>query len=208
MPALKNQRHEKFALALFEGKSASEAYVLAGYRECRQNASRLMAKDDIQRRLTELQGGAEATAKVTIESIYRELDEAAAIARSKGQGQAMVSVATMRAKLAGLLTERVEVGAPGDFDGLNSTAAIVDRVLERLIEQFKPVDEADRQGLIVLYERHLRETEEYITAINARPIAAERVDVRNLSKPWQSHEPYAARSPAKLTHRTNGTKQV
>ena len=86
------------------------------------------------------------------------------------------------------MVERVEVGNPGDFNGLTSTAAIVDRELELLIEKFIPIDEKDRQGLIELHERHLKEAAEYIAAIQARPIIAERVDARNLKTPWQEHD--------------------
>jgi hypothetical protein len=68
-----------------------------------------------------------------------------ALAKAKGQAAAMGSAATLRAKLASLMVERVEVGNPGDFDGLTSTAAIVDRELELLIERFIPVDERDRE---------------------------------------------------------------
>ena len=32
MPALENQRHERFAQELAKGKTATEAYVLAGYK--------------------------------------------------------------------------------------------------------------------------------------------------------------------------------
>ena len=112
----------------------------------------------------------------------------------------MVSASALRAKLAGLMTERIEIGAPGAFDGLTSTAAIVDRVLEQLIEHFIPLDETDRQGLISLYERHLAEVGEYIAAINSRPIVAESVDPRHLDRPWQTLQPRSA--PARL--RGNG----
>ena len=130
MPTLRNPRREKFALALSEGKSASQAYIDAGYKPCRQNAARMMTNDDIKARVAELQAGAAAKAEVTLETILAELADAAVVAESKGQAQALVSAAMARAKLAGLLVERVEVGAPGDFDGLTSTAAIVDRELE------------------------------------------------------------------------------
>ena len=42
MPPLGNPRHEKFVQGLFEGKSADEAYQLAGYKPHRQNAHRLI----------------------------------------------------------------------------------------------------------------------------------------------------------------------
>jgi hypothetical protein len=113
----------------------------------------------------------------------------------------------MKAKLAGLLTEKIEVGPPGSFDNCDTTVQIVDRMLERVIEQFAPVDEADRQGLIDLCERHMAETGEYLAAIKARPIAAERVDIRNLKIPWQQLQRYSAQSQFKITHRGNGTSR-
>jgi hypothetical protein len=206
MPSLNNARHEAFARALFEGESADEAFVTAGYKKNRGNASRLKANESVSRRLAELQAQAAKSAKITIESICEELSEATAVAKAKGQAQAMVSASALRAKLAGLMVERVEVGSPGDFDGLTSTAEIVDRELSLLVEQFRPVDEQDRQGLIEMYQRHLKEAEEYIAAIQARPIIAERVDTRHLDRPWQDHEPYAPKSPMRIGYRSNGAR--
>ena len=189
-------------MALFEGKSATEAYQLAGYRPCRQNAARLTTKDDIRDRLAELQAAAASKAEVTLEGIFRELADAAEVAKSRGQAQALVSAAMARAKLAGLLVERVEVGAPGAFDGLETPAQIVDRELELVIEQFRPIDERDRQGLIDMYERHMKEHRQYINAINARPIVAQRVDARNLKTPWQDREPFTPKSPVRIGYRS------
>jgi hypothetical protein len=101
---------------------------------------------------------------------------------------------------------RSRSGNPGDFDSLNSTREIADKVLERLIEQFIPIDEADRQGLVDLYERHLKETEEYLASIRARPIIAERVDSRNLKTPWRDHRPFTPASPLRIGYKGNGTK--
>jgi hypothetical protein len=199
MPPLTNVRHERFCVALSEGRSIAESYQVAGFKKNRGNSSRLNANERIQARVAELQAQTAADSKVTIESICRELDEANKVAKERGQAQAMVSVASLRAKLAGLMVERVEVGDPGDFDSLTTTAQIVDRVLARAIEQFRPVDEKDRQGLIEMYERHFQETQEYLDAIRARPIVAERIDPRDLSTPWQkikSH-PSANRPPTR-----------
>jgi hypothetical protein len=204
MAPLPNVRHEKFVQALFAGKSATEAYTPAGYKPHQGNSSRLRWYEMVQSRLQELQGAAAKATKVTVESICAELDQASAVAKERGQAQALVSVATMRAKLNGLLTERIEVGAPGAFDGLTSTAAIVDEVLERLIEQFRPLDSTDRQALIDLYMRHLAEVQEFIDAINARPLIASRVDPRRLDVPWDQHEPYAPKSALRIGYRGNG----
>jgi Family of unknown function (DUF5681) len=54
MGILTNPRHEFFARELAKGKSANEAYKLAGYRPCRQNAHRLSSNDDIKQRIAEL----------------------------------------------------------------------------------------------------------------------------------------------------------
>ncbi|WP_130225106.1 hypothetical protein [Bradyrhizobium sp. Leo121] len=39
MPILKNSKHERFAQDLAKGKTADEAYVLAGHQENRGNQS-------------------------------------------------------------------------------------------------------------------------------------------------------------------------
>ncbi len=52
---LPNQRREQFCLHLLEGKSADEAYRLAGFKDNRGNASRLKSNDIIQARLQYLQ---------------------------------------------------------------------------------------------------------------------------------------------------------
>ena len=203
MGPLPNVRQEKFVQALFEGKSATEAYALAGYKPHQGNSSRLRWFEMVQSRLRELQSEAARSTKITIELVCRELDEAVVVARSRGQAQAMVSASALKAKLSGLMIERVEVGNPGDFDNCNSTAAIADKVLERLIEQFRPLDATDRQGLIDLYTRHLAEVQEFIDAINSRPIIASRVDPRRLDVPWDQHEPYAPKSPQRIGYRGN-----
>jgi len=73
MPVLDNARHERFAQALAEGKTADEAYTLAGYRANRGNATTLKANQSISDRVTEiLQRGAER-AEISEEMVLREL---------------------------------------------------------------------------------------------------------------------------------------
>lgn len=55
MPVLPNPRHEQFAQALAKGKTADEAYALAGYTPSRHNASRLTTNDNVRMRVVELQ---------------------------------------------------------------------------------------------------------------------------------------------------------
>ncbi len=189
MPILKNARHEKFAQELATGKTAAESYVLAGFKPSRKNASRLRANEDISARVAELQGIAARSAVITIESICRELDQANQIAMANGQASAMVSASTLRAKLAGLLKDRVEVTAVNAFEACESTEAVVDRLLEELIIHFAPVDQRDREGLIELLDRQGAETIEYLDAIRARPHVAERVDLAKLPSDWRNTRP-------------------
>jgi phage terminase small subunit len=55
MPALRNQRRELFAQGLAQGKTANAAYIDAGYRPNRHNASRLKTNETIVARVAELQ---------------------------------------------------------------------------------------------------------------------------------------------------------
>ena len=112
----------------------------------------------------------------------------------------MVSASSMKAKLNGLLTERIEIGEAGEFDSLTSTAAIVDSYLEQVIEKFRPVDQADREALLAMFKTFFAEVEEFIASLNARPVLAERVDQRRLDRPWQELE--IRNPPARL--RSNG----
>ena len=54
MPVLPNARHERFAQAIFKGKSAAEAYIEAGFKPNRANASVLKHKQNIVKRLSEI----------------------------------------------------------------------------------------------------------------------------------------------------------
>lgn len=56
MPVLPNQRHEAFAQARAQGKTADEAYQLAGFRAHRGNAHRLSTNESIKRRVVEIVG--------------------------------------------------------------------------------------------------------------------------------------------------------
>ncbi|MGC1902074.1 MAG: terminase small subunit, partial [Pseudolabrys sp.] len=85
MGILTNPRHELFAQELAKGKSATEAYTLAGYKPCRQNAARLTTNDDIRARLAEIQAQAATKSEVTVQSLLDELEHARARADSLDQ---------------------------------------------------------------------------------------------------------------------------
>jgi phage terminase small subunit len=73
MGPLANQRHERFAQALAQGKTATEAYVLAGYKANDGNASRMKGNERISARVQEIVGRAAERAEVSLERVLREL---------------------------------------------------------------------------------------------------------------------------------------
>src|SRR5260221_12142143 len=70
---LANLRHERFAQALAGGKPASQAYVLAGYKDNDGNASRMKGNERISARVQEVVGRAADRAEVSLERVLREL---------------------------------------------------------------------------------------------------------------------------------------
>lgn len=73
MPVLKNTRHELFAQELAQGKTATEAHVVAGYKGDRGNASALAARPDIQARVQQITTAAAEKAGVSVERVIAEL---------------------------------------------------------------------------------------------------------------------------------------
>lgn len=100
---LRNRRHEKFALALFQGMNQREAAIEAGYsiKTADAIASRLLKNVKISNRVLELQKASESTAVMTVMERKERLSE---IARAR-------------------LTDFVECGADGAWInvGLDST---------------------------------------------------------------------------------------
>jgi phage terminase small subunit len=108
VPALENPKHERFAQALAKGKTASEAYVLAGYKESRAAASRLSTKINIVDRVAQLQDLGAQRAEVTIASLIQEAADIQEAAKVDKQYAAATSALTAKAKLAGLWIDKNE----------------------------------------------------------------------------------------------------
>ena len=79
MAALKNNRHEKFALSLFKGMSQQDAALQAGYKpsRARQTASRLATMLPIVARILELHQKAESDAIMSVRERKEKLTEIA-----------------------------------------------------------------------------------------------------------------------------------
>jgi phage terminase small subunit len=77
MPVLANPRHERFAQALHDGKTADEAYIIAGFQKNRHNASRLKTNETIRKRVDELLEEKAALHGITKERVLAELGKIA-----------------------------------------------------------------------------------------------------------------------------------
>ncbi|RVG01362.1 hypothetical protein CN172_11355 [Sinorhizobium meliloti] len=73
MPVLKNAQHEKFAHEHAKGKTADEAYQLAGFQPNRGNASVLKQKESISNRVAEILKQAEENDRKAIERVIEKL---------------------------------------------------------------------------------------------------------------------------------------
>lgn len=73
MPVLTNARHERFAQELAKGKTADEAYALAGFKPNRGNAATLKANQSISDRVAELIGRGVERAEIDIARVLKEL---------------------------------------------------------------------------------------------------------------------------------------
>lgn len=125
MGVLKNARHERFAQAIATGKTVTEAYVIAGYKDNDGNASKMAAKPEITGRVKEITGKGAELAQVTVASIIVELEEARALAAELDMPAPMIAASLGKAKVANLNPDRVELtgkdGGPietvvSDFD--------------------------------------------------------------------------------------------
>ena len=109
MPILTNPKHELFAQALAKGENATKAYQSAGFKGSRANASRLKANSNVAARVLELSVAGAKSAEVSVASLLAELEDARAKATSLNQLSAAVRATSEKAKISGLMTQKIEV---------------------------------------------------------------------------------------------------
>jgi hypothetical protein len=146
MAPLRNTRHEKFVQSLLEGKSAAAAYEEAGYAKDDGNATRLAKNPKVIERLTELQNAIAEKIQVTVESLVNELEEARKRADSLDQLSAVVKAISEKARISGLMVQKIEVGAPGDFSKCETIEAVVDELLALRPRPVSPGHRSRPQG--------------------------------------------------------------
>ena len=122
-------KQEAFALKYVECGNASEAYRHAYDAEKSKpeviwvNASKTLANAKVAIRVMELQEKAQERTLITVESLCAELDEDRQLARDEGQASAAISAVMGKAKLNGLLIDKVDQKTKHSAD--NSVAALM-----------------------------------------------------------------------------------
>jgi hypothetical protein len=135
MGVLQNQRWELFAQKIAAGDSTVRAYELAGFKRSRSNAARLRADERISARVLEIQQAAANRAEITLAGVLSELDQAIEIAKAKGQPNALVNAAQLRAKLGGLLVDKAEIAVTTEQYEPQSSAEVLADVMEKVGER-------------------------------------------------------------------------
>lgn len=117
MPVLRNPRHERFAQGIARGKSQHDAYCYAGYTankkpsDTRSNAGHLARKPEIADRIAELQEKQAQRTGITVDQLLVELDKMIKLATRARHAGAGTGAIMAKARLLGLITDRVEVDA-------------------------------------------------------------------------------------------------
>lgn len=146
MPTLKNGRHELFAQHVAKGKTADEAYQLAGYKPHRGNACTLRAKQNVADRLAELQEKVAARAVTSAADIIHQLAEDRDFARFLGAPSAAVSATLGQAKVLGLLKERHEhTGKDGAALEVDAALTVEEKSLYQVARELAYVLELARR---------------------------------------------------------------
>ena len=125
MGALKNQRQERFCQLVKRGIPPYRAYPLSGYNEHESAPYRLCDNVRVKQRLRELTKGFAMKTRVTVETISAQLDEDRAFAQRVDQAGPALNATVAKAKLHGLIVDRKESGAPGDFASLQTAEEVL-----------------------------------------------------------------------------------
>jgi hypothetical protein len=195
LPQLKKQRHEMFAqelvLAARTGATNGQAYTRAGYtsngKAAEASAARMLAdaKNGIAKRVREIIGNGAKRAEVTVASLLGELEDARSGATNAEQFAAATGAIVAKAKLKGLMIDKVAVGSANEFANCENVQDVVDALLAEqspsealeLLDTFRKLIEerAARQATLVPEApaaRRSNEAAEGLALFRSRPKAS------------------------------------
>lgn len=132
---LKNQRHELFLREyIANGWNGKQAYskVYSPVKTAEVQASKLLAKPAVRKRFNQMLKKIVKRAEITEERILGKYEEAFEMAQASGKTADMISAASAQAKLVGLLRDRLESGAPGDFDKMENISDVLEALEDRV----------------------------------------------------------------------------
>lgn len=160
------QRHEQFLREyILNGWCGQAAYrkVYGPVPSAKVQASKLLARPHIRKRYNQMMKKILNRAEITEERILGKYEEAFNMAEAQGKPSDMISAASAQAKLVGLLRDRIEAGAPGEFNHLEN----ISDVLEALSQQVSPEVAAkigEALGIIPAIEHKQDESAEVLAA--------------------------------------------
>jgi hypothetical protein len=135
VPALKNQRQERFCQLVKRGIPPYRAYPMAGYQPDEGAPYRLSGNVRVKQRINELTRHIAMKTRVTVESLTEELNRAIEIAEETKNPSALTGATIAKGKLHGLMIDRREAGAPGDFAGLDDEKDLIAAMRRELGDQ-------------------------------------------------------------------------
>ena len=141
-------KQERFCQAYIETGNASEAYRQAYDAENMKaetvhvKASELHVNGKIAVRLEQLQAEHRERHDVTVDTLTEELEAARTLAVKNKQAGAAVQAVMGKAKLHGLLVDKSEHGAPGQFAHLSDEQLIAR--IKKLDKKVRPLIDAGR----------------------------------------------------------------
>jgi hypothetical protein len=140
MPQLKNVKYETFCQHIATSPktrlSQGECYTKAGFktdgRSADACAARLLTVANVQARIAELMQPAAKKVQASLESLLDRLETNIEAAAASGQHGAVNGSLRLMAELRGMLIQRTEVGAPGDFAGIETVADVAGAMLREM----------------------------------------------------------------------------
>ena len=136
---LKKPRQELFVReyikASLNGENASVAYARVykpkGFNCAAAGAWRILQKPHVKRRIREMRMDIKRKADISFEKILTDYQYALNLAKVKEEPASIIAAAREQAKLVGLLIDRKEIGAAGDFENMENISDILEAVAKQ-----------------------------------------------------------------------------